>query len=85
MKYLTFATLGTLNAQAVAAGRSRYLQGGWSESVDPSKLYPIAQAFPHNDGAEMRLRVVLNGDGDTAWLDIPFEAYAAIPDMEVSG
>ncbi len=50
--------------------------------VESGVLYPITFALVHND-KEMRCRVVLNEQGESAFLDIPIEVWQNLPLQEV--
>ena len=75
--FLTFDDLQRINASSVEAKRNRNL---WLDTLpiqDHDTVYPVAFHFVHND-AEIRVQIVLNGKGDTAWLDMSFEEFAGL-------
>jgi len=76
-KVLTWETLKQLNESSIKAGRNRNL---YFEKlpIKREEFYPIFQAFPHNDMREWRLRIILNQEGDAAYLDVSSEEYEAI-------
>ena len=50
--------------------------------VESGILYPITFALVHNE-TEMRCRVVLNEQGESAFLDVPIEVWQNLPLQEV--
>ena len=82
MKYLTYALLAAINASSVRAGRNRnlYLE---KLPIDQGALYPVYNSFIHND-SEIRVIIVLNERGDTAYLDMSFDEFDALPQKKTS-
>ena len=82
-KYMDYETLERLNKSSIRHGRNRnlYLE---RLPIDRDKLYPVAFVFLHND-VEMRLQLVFNRQGESAWLDISLEEYTELPEYVQPG
>tara|TARA_Y100000310_G_C20686245_1_gene819212 strand:- start:482 stop:730 length:249 start_codon:yes stop_codon:yes gene_type:complete len=80
MKFLNYELLEHLNRESLKAKRNRNL---YVERlpIDKEKLYPIADSMLHND-SEVRCRIVLNEQGQIAYLDISTAEYNALPDTD---
>lgn len=75
-----------LNESSLRAGRLRHLR---PEQVPhkPQERYPVNIHLDYERAgqAEIRMCVVLNAArGQTGWLDVSSEEFAAIPEVEVS-
>jgi hypothetical protein len=85
-RYFSHEALKQANVRAIKAGRNRTLDFE-RLPIEPTKIYPVAMAFPHDRGAahfeEMRVEIVLNEDGDRAWLDISLSDYDTLPQSEM--
>lgn len=79
MKYFTYESLKAANAVAVRAKRNRSLYFDRLPIEDDGTTYPIVQSYIHND-IEMRCQLILNGQGDSAWLDMDIGDYLDLPD-----
>jgi len=75
--FLTFDDLQRINASSVEAKRNRNL---WFDELpikDDGTVYPVTFHMIHND-EEMRTQIILNGDGDSAMLDMSFAEFAGL-------
>ncbi|GEM_PF-1738236 len=84
LKTLDHQTLVQLNTASILAGRLQNLPSEeLAQPVQPR--YPINLVLPRSrDGQpEVRLCVVLNLAGHSAWLDVTPEEFSAIPEVEV--
>ncbi|MBI4313006.1 MAG: hypothetical protein HY681_14690 [Chloroflexi bacterium] len=84
LKFLDHPTLARLNAGSIRSGRLQHLPEG-ALAGPPQTRYPINLAIPRaRDGRqEVRVSVVLDLAGQSAWLDITPEEFNAIPEIEV--
>jgi hypothetical protein len=80
-KFLTYTSFEELNEKAV---RNRLNRSVWLNKlpVDVHDKFPIVLTLVHND-VEMRCEVVLNREGETAWLDMSFDDYNRLPEIEL--
>ena len=72
--FLTYNDLARINASSVKAKRNRNL---WFDELpikDDGTVYPVVFQMIHND-LEIRVKIVLNATGETAWLDMSFEEF----------
>lgn len=84
VRYATHEQLTYLNNEAIRTKRNRSM---WPESIaelDPTALFPVAEAFLHTDDGEMRVRFTLNAAGDCAWIDIDMGKFEALQSHEVT-
>lgn len=86
MRIFNHDTLLTLNRSSIQAGRRQNLR---TEQMNPSAVdrYWVNEEHPmERDGqSEVRMCVVLEiFTGQTAWLDVSLDEFAAIPEMEIS-
>jgi hypothetical protein len=79
-KFLTYTLFEQLNKKAIKnrLNRSVYFD---KLPIDKNDRFPVSLSFLHND-KEIRCEVVLNRDGDTAWLDMSFNDYNGLPEVE---
>jgi len=79
-KFMDYKILTYLNESSVNDGRNRNF---WMENlpVNENHYFPVVFSMNHND-SEMRLKLVLNEQGDTGWLDVSFEEFDALPEYE---
>jgi len=87
VKYFTRDTLILANRVAVATKRNRSLNEVPLMGLPDDLRFPIGWNMLHNDH-EMRCMVTVatSPDGDNmaqVWIDIPFESYNALPEVEV--
>jgi len=87
VKYFTKDTLILANRVAVATKRNRSLYEHKLEDLPDNLKFPVGFTMPHND-VEMRVQITIartaGGDGMAqVWLDIPFETFNALPEIEV--
>ena len=85
LKELDYQILIKLNASSIRAGRRQNL----SPRRVPSQLhepYPVNHHVLHEwkGGQDVRMSVVLTSGGQTAWLDVSQEEFAAIPEVEMT-
>lgn len=64
--------------EATRTNRNRQFNDNWIDLVAAdTKYFTVVIAFPHND-VEMRVEIMMDSDGGTAWLDIPFQTFEAL-------
>lgn len=88
IKYFTKDTLILANKVAVASNRNRSLYEDKLELLPDNLKFPVGFTMIHND-CEMRVQIALASDASGAnmaqvWLDIPFETYNALPEVEAT-
>ncbi len=81
-KFLTYDLLKSLNDIAIRNDSNRSLHFD-KLPISKTDVYPIAMNFLHNE-IEIRCQLVLNAQGDTAWLDIPIKVFNELPDWNTS-
>ena len=79
-KYLDWSTLKKLVAKAKQHGMRGHTVN--VSGLCAGKLYPIALAVPHNDGAEMRCQVVME-DGSSFFLDVLSKDYGKLKSIGI--
>ena len=79
-KFLTHERFEELNKKAVQNGMNRSLYFD-RLPIDAADRFPISLSLVHND-VEMRCVVVLNREGETAMLDMSFDDYNGLPEIE---
>jgi len=77
-KFLTYDLLKSLNETAIRNDSNRSLCFD-KLPISKTDVYPVVMDFIHND-VEIRCKLVLNAQGDTAWLDIPIKAFNELPE-----
>jgi len=87
VKYFTKDTLILANRVAIATDRNRSLYEDKLKTLPQGIKFPIGFKMIHND-AEVRVQITVakNAEGDgmgSVWLDIPFETFNALPEIEV--
>jgi len=87
IKYFTKDTLILANRQAVRTNRNRSLYEDALETLPEDVLFPLGFTMLHND-CEMRVEISVAEDAfgknmASVWLDIPFDVYNALPEVEV--
>ena len=70
-----------IKACKVADRTKRNRRIAWEKIATNVQYFPVTFAFPHNDGEEMRVEIVMDFNGATAYLDIPFETYNSLADQ----
>jgi len=75
--YFIETTLQEANAFAIEKGFERFLQQEQFAALEHGKKYPVQTVYEMQDYA--RLVVVLNSQGETAWLDINWENLKKLP------
>ena len=75
--YFTKPLLKKVNTQSIKADRNRTIIPEVIDELDEDTLFPVVFAMPHND-IEMRIKVMLAPE-TSAFLDVSFEAYEALP------
>lgn len=85
LKVLDHQTLVRLNESSIQTGRSQNLRPG-QLPTDPQGRYPVNyyRVVERAGQQHIRMCVVLTVGGQTAWLDVSSEEFAAIPEVEVS-
>ncbi|MBI2954881.1 MAG: hypothetical protein HYY30_11245 [Chloroflexi bacterium] len=86
MRVLDHALLQTLNESSVRSGRSQNLRPDRLASKQQDRYYINEHKLRERDGQqEVRACIVLDlFAGQTAWLDISCEEFAAIPEVDIS-
>ena len=87
VKYFTRDTLILANRVAVATNRSKCLHEAPLKELPDDLKFPVGWTMLHNDH-EMRCMITVARDANAldmaqVWLDIPFETYNALPEIEV--
>jgi len=86
VKYFTKDTLILANRVAVATKRNRSLYEDKVAELPEGFKFPVGFTMIHND-CEMRVEITvaetINGPYASVWLDIPFDTYNALPEVEV--
>lgn len=80
--YFDYNTLKKANDIAVARNFNRALTDEFFKDVDPATLFPVVFAMDHNDGAERRVRFIYNDRGESLFIDMLPEDFAALPTTE---
>lgn len=85
LKVLDHQTLVRLNESSIQAGRSQSLRPT-QLPTDPQGRHPVNFHRVHEWAGQQDIRmcVVLTVGGQTAWLDVSSEEFAAIPEIGVS-
>ena len=81
IRYFTKTQLIAANKKAIATQRNRTLKPKKLEAL-PDVRFPIVFTLLHND-EEMRCRIVLDENGTSAYLDIPFSTFESLPTIQV--
>ncbi|MBI4202231.1 MAG: hypothetical protein HY532_03845 [Chloroflexi bacterium] len=84
LKMLDHPTLVRLNQSSIGAGRRQHLPPELLAKASQTR-YPVNLAVHRQrDGQhEVRLSVVLDAAGQSAWLDVSPQEFSAIPEVEV--
>jgi hypothetical protein len=86
IKYFTKDTLILANKVAIATNRNRSLYEDKLDELPQDFKFPLGFTMVHND-AEMRVEITvansIEGPFGQVWLDIPFETYNALPEVEI--
>jgi hypothetical protein len=86
IKYFTKDTLILANKVAIATNRNRSLYEDKLEDLPQDFKFPLGFTMIHND-SEMRVEITvaesISGPYGQVWLDIPFETYNALPEVEI--
>lgn len=84
-RYIKFFTKGELilaNIHAMQTNRNRQLDTSKLEALPDDIRLPVVFSMIHND-VEIRVAIAMNEHGDQGWLDIPFETFHKLPEVEV--
>ena len=81
VKYFNKASLLDANNEAILSERNRSIYNESIVDIADDTLFPIVFNMPHND-VEMRVGLLLDPE-TKVWLDMPFEAYEALPTIDV--
>lgn len=81
-RYLTKKDLKEINDAAVREKRNRALTDEFVDSLDESIKLPITDIFYHAKD-EIRLMVLLNGEGSIGFIDVSTSRYETIPIVHV--
>ncbi|MBI4329359.1 MAG: hypothetical protein HY685_05805 [Chloroflexi bacterium] len=86
MRVFDHERLVALNGSSIQSGRGQNLPAGRLPTSAQDRYWVSAHAVRDRDGQqEVRLCVVLDlFRGQTAWLDVSSEEFAAIPEIDVS-
>lgn len=85
MKILNHEVLVQLNENSQRAGRHKNIRTEWLQGV-PRERYHVTYYTVHEWAGQhdVRVCVVLNSQGRTAWMDVSPEEFRSIPQVEVS-
>jgi hypothetical protein len=78
VKVFTKEALRKANNVAIKTDRNRTLSKKVFKGRSNDTLFPVTMAFVHND-VEMRVSVVLDEQGRSGMVDIPFSTFDALP------
>ena len=84
VRYLDYDILKLLNERSVEQDRDKNFFFD-RLPINKEELYPVTIHYLHNEGVPddngllMRIRIVLNREGDTGWLDITSDEYNLLP------
>jgi len=81
VKYFNKASLLDANNEAILSERNRSIYNESIVDIADDTLFPIVFSMPHND-VEMRVELMLDPT-TKVWLDMSFEAYEALPTIDV--
>lgn len=81
VKYFNKASLLDANNEAILSERNRSIYNESIVDIADDTLFPIVFSMPHND-VEMRVELMLDPT-TKVWLDMPLEAYEALPTIDV--
>ena len=79
-KYFTKQSLLEANNEALRTNRNRALDSTKLLELSDTDKFPVIFTMPHND-VELRLGVLLYGEGGKGYLDVPFETYDSLPNI----
>ena len=85
LKFLDLEALQALNENSIRAGRSQHLHPDRLLKLKRGR-YNLNFQVEHEwaGRSDVRVCVVLNINGQTAWLDISPEEFAAVPEMDAT-
>jgi hypothetical protein len=75
--YFTKASLTKANNLAIKHNLNRMLSPDMVKQLPTGYRFPISSIITHSD--HVRACIVLNEEGLTAWLDMPWEIYEKLP------
>jgi len=75
--YFTKASLIKANNLAIKHNLNRMLNPDMLKQLPTGYRFPISSIVSHND--HVRACIVLSEEGQTAWLDMPWEVYEKLP------
>lgn len=73
IQYFTKTQLKRANTEALKRGFNRTLNKRFVESLNAFDKFPVLQTL--GDELFVRVQLVLNAEGNTAWLDVPYELF----------
>ena len=82
-RFFTYDLLKRVNAEALRSRRNRSITNFDNLLINHTDLFPIAFSMIHND-VEVRAQVVLNPEGQTAWIDMPIKTFDKLPTATVN-
>jgi|TARA_R110000824_G_scaffold112546_1_gene261804 FixJ family two-component response regulator len=77
MSILYFTRPEFIEACQVADLTKRNRRIAWEDLPTDAENFPVVFSVPHND-VEMRVQVICDAEGTTAYLDIPFKTFDAL-------
>ena len=75
IKYMEKPMLLKLNGNAVGQQRNRAMNQNMLMELPKNRNFPVAHHLIHNDGQEVRCRVILDEHGNSGELDITIVAF----------
>ena len=82
-RFFTYDLLKRVNAEALRSKRNRSITNFDNLLINHTDLFPIAFSTVHNN-VEVRVQVVLNPEGQTAWIDMPIKTFDKLPTATVN-
>jgi hypothetical protein len=78
VQYFTKELLLKVNREAIKRNLNRTLdEEQLKNALDEKLKYPVSAVFEHSDHA--RIKIVLDGNGGEAWLDLSWERLKKLP------
>jgi hypothetical protein len=83
IKYVNKTLLMQINTQAIREGANRTIQTMTVELLDSDTFFNVSQTMLHNDGLEVRCKIILDCKGSFGWIDMPLETFNSLPVLEI--
>jgi hypothetical protein len=82
IQYFTKSQLKKANTEALKRGYNRTLHKRFVDSLSAYDKFPIINTF--GDDQFVRVQIVLNAEGFTAWLDVPYELFNKLNSVDAN-